>query len=105
MTADKGGGVRDLTPRSVGTMAPPPACQGCNLADVIERKEREARGAAWAGIAVAVLGVMSWRTVGFVGAIAFGLYARNFAPQQYIAALVAGALALGVLALRLTRLL
>jgi hypothetical protein len=100
------GTIRDLTPSVAGPDAlPAPACDGCSLADAIERKEREARGAAWAGVLVAVLGVMSWTTVGFigggVGAVAFGLYARVFAPREHLAALVAGALAFCVLALRL----
>jgi hypothetical protein len=103
-----GGGekaVRDLTPSGDAESMPPPACDGCSLADVIERKEREARGAAWAGVLAAILGTMSWQTIGFagggVGAIAFGLFARNFAPREARAAYVAGILALVVLALRL----
>ncbi len=103
------GAVPDLTP-GPGDGSPPPAeCPGCSLADAIEKKEREARAAAWAGLLVAVLGVMSWSTWGFlmggVGAFAFGLYARGFAPYQAWGAFTAGALALGVLGLRLLGLL
>ena len=109
-TGTGAGTIRDLTPAVGGPDAlPAPACGGCDLADAIERKEREARGASWAGVLVAVLGVMSWTTVGFlgggIGAVAFGLYARAFAPREHLAALVAGALAFGVLALRLDDLL
>jgi hypothetical protein len=75
------------------------------LADVIERKEREARSVAWVGMLAAILGVLSWSTIGMagggVGAIAFGLYARSFAPRETLATFAAGALALGVLAMRL----
>jgi hypothetical protein len=88
---------------------PPAACPECPLADAIERKEREARAAAWAGLLVAVLGVMSWSTWGFllggVGALALGVYARRFAPSQAWGAISAGAMALGVLGLRLSGLL
>lgn len=105
MSDAEGEGIRDLTPSGGDMATPPPACDGCSLADVIERKEREARGAAWAGVLAAVLGVLSWQTIGFagggVGAIAFGLYARNFAPREAKAAYAAGALALAVLALRI----
>jgi hypothetical protein len=99
-----GEGVRDLTP-DVGTEMPPAACEGCSLADVIERKEKEARRAAWGGVLVAIMGVMSWQTIGFIGggigAIIFGLYARNFAPREALAAYAGGILALAVFALRL----
>jgi hypothetical protein len=102
-------GVPDLTPRTSGVAGPPPACDGCAIADVIQRKEREARGAAWAGVLAAILGVMSWSTLGMaggaVGAFAFGLYARAFAPRESLGAFTGGALALAVLALRLAGLL
>ena len=101
--------VPDLTP-GPGDGSPSPAeCPMCSLADVIEKKEKEARAAAWAGLLVAVLGVMSWSTWGFlmggVGALAFGLFARRFAPYQAWGAFTAGALAFGVLGLRLLELL
>lgn len=102
MTGDR---VPDLTPRDGGGAQAPPACPGCPAADVIERKESEARTAAWAGVLVAILGVLSWHTYGFLvcaaGAMVFGLYARGFAPREALADFAAGALLLGVLGLRL----
>jgi len=72
---------------------------------VIERKGSEARTAAWAGVLVAILGVLSWNTFGFLvcaaGAFAFGAYARAFAPREAMADLAAGSLLLAVLGLRL----
>jgi hypothetical protein len=101
--------VRDITPSGAVSDAPLPACDGCSLADVIERKEKEARAAAWAGVFAAILGTMSWTTIGIAaGAIAafiFGLYARNFARRDSYGAMVGGSLALGVLVLRLAGLL
>ena len=101
--------VPDLSPGPGKMPAPPPGCPECAIADVIERKEKEARTAAWAGLLIAVLGVMSWSTWGFlmgaVGAFAFGLYARRFAPYQAWGSFTAGVLAMGVLALRLLELL
>ena len=89
--------------------ATPPACPECPLVDVMERKASEARMAAWAGVLVTILGVVSWTTLGFaaggVGAIALGLYARTFAPRESYGALTGGGLALAVLALRLLDLL
>jgi rubredoxin len=106
MTGDgqEGGSVPDITPGRFNDLPESLSCPECPIADVIERKEKEARTAAWAGILVAVMGVLSWNEWGFlmggIGAIGFGLYARAFAPQQAMAAFVAGAMALGVLAMR-----
>ena len=97
--------VRDLTPSSPTMGTPPAACDGCAIADVIERKEREARAAAWAGVLAAILGTMSWNEFGMVaGGIAgfvFGLYARAFARLESYASFSGGVIALVVLALRL----
>ena len=105
----KGGTVPDITPGRFDDLPESLSCPECPIADVIERKEKEARTAAWAGILVAVMGVLSWNEWGFlmggIGAIGFGLYARAFAPQQAVAAFMAGAMALGVLAMRLADLL
>jgi len=112
MMADEDQGERtvpDITPTHFDDLPESLSCPECPIADVIERKEKEARTAAWAGILVAVLGVLSWNEWGFlmggIGAIIFGLYARGFAPQQAMAAFVAGAMALGVLGMRLAGLL
>jgi hypothetical protein len=105
MTGDDVKEIPDLTPGEASSQAPPAACEGCSLAEAIERKEREARGAAWAGVLVAILGVMSWNTIGMagggLGAVAFGLYARNFAPREANGALAGGALALVVFGMRM----
>ena len=81
----------------------------CPLIDAVEEKRKEARMAAWAGVIVAVLGVLSWSTYGFLacslGAITFGLYARRFAPIEALADFAAGCMLLGVLGLRLAGLL
>jgi hypothetical protein len=70
-----------------------------------EERYREARTAAWLGVAVAILGVLSWSAYGFAacgaGAIACGLYARRYAPSESMACFVAGAMLLAVLGLRL----
>lgn len=99
----------DITPGQFKDLPESLSCPECPIAEVIERKEKEARTAAWAGILVAILGVLSWNEWGFlmggIGAIGFGLYARNFARQQAVAAFVAGAMALGVLGMRLAGLL
>lgn len=103
------GTVPDITPGRFDDLPESLSCPECPIADVIERKEKEARTAAWAGILVAVMGVLSWNEWGFlmggIGAIGFGLYARAFAPQQAMAAFVAGSMALGVLAMRFAGLL
>ncbi len=100
-----GDGVPDLTPRREGGPPAAPECPGCPAEDVIERKESEARTAAWAGVLVAILGVLSWNTYGFLacaaGAAVFGAYARRFAPREAMADVAAAALLLGVLGLRL----
>jgi hypothetical protein len=78
----------------------------CPLVDGVEKAHREAVIAAWGGILVAVLGVLSWSTYGFlacgVGALAFGVYARRYAPMEANADFAAGGLLLAVLALRLS---
>lgn len=70
----------------------------------MERKYGQARNAAWAGVLIAILGVLSWNTYGFfvcgLGAIVFGFYARPFAPHEAMADLAAGGMVLGVLGLR-----
>ena len=100
-----GDGVPDISPRGEGYGPPSDACPECPIVDAIERKEQEARMAAWAGILVAILGVLSWNTWGFLicgtGAIVFGLYARRFAPHQARADFAAGAIVLVVLILRM----
>jgi hypothetical protein len=72
--------------------------------DVVERRYEQARTAAWAGVVIAILGVLSWNTYGFLfcglGAIAFGLYAMGFASREALADFAAGAMVLGVLGLR-----
>ena len=106
MNADQ---VPEVTPHGDDGAPPPPACPECPIADAIERREREARTAAWAGVLVAVLCILSWNTWGFlmgaVGAIAFGLYARKFAPTHAWADFAAGAMLLAVLGLRLAEVL
>ena len=61
--------------------------------------------AAWGGILVAILGVLSWSAYGFIAcglaALVFGAYARRYAPMEANAAFAAGALLLAVLVLRL----
>lgn len=95
-----GEGVPDITP---------PAIAECPFIDAVEENRKEARMAAWAGVIVAILGVLSWSTYGFLacgmGAIAFGLYARRFAPVEALADFTAGCMLLGVLALRVAGLL
>jgi hypothetical protein len=77
----------------------------CPLIDAVEEKRGEARMAAWAGILIAILGVLSWSTYGFLvcgaAAIAFGIYARRFAPTEALADFAAGGMLLVVFALRL----
>lgn len=83
----------------------PPMSAECPLVDQVERRRQEAVMAAWAGIIVAIIGVLSWSTYGFgacgAGAVVFGLYARRCAPMQANACFAAGALLLAVLSLRL----
>lgn len=77
----------------------------CPLIDVMEEKHREARTAAWVGVALAIFGVLSWSAYGFLvcgaGAIICGLYARRYAPMEAMADYVAGAMLLVILFLRL----
>ncbi len=100
----EGGTPPNISPRQFDGLPESISCPECPIAEVIERREREARTAAWAGILVAVMGVLSWNEWGFlmggIGAFGFGLYARTFAPQQAVAAFAAGAMALGVLVMR-----
>jgi len=96
--------VPDITPAGAeGSSSPPPVFE-CPLMDAVEEKRKEARMAAWAGVFVAILGVLSWSTYGFlacgVGALAFGLYARPFAPMEANADFVAGGMLLAILVLR-----
>ena len=67
MTGDgqEGGTPPDITPGLSDDLPESLSCPECPIAEVIERKEKEARTAAWAGILVAVLGVMSWNEWGF----------------------------------------
>ncbi len=87
----------------------PPGAGECPLIDEVEKRHQEAVMAAWAGVIVAIIGVLSWSTYGFLvcgaGAIGFGLYARRFAPMEANACFAAGALLVAVLALRLAGLL
>ncbi len=105
----EGGTPPDITPGQFDGLPESLSCPECPIAEVIERKEKEARTAAWAGILVAFLGVLSWNEWGFlmggIGGIGFGQYARAFAPQQAVAAFVAGAMVLGVLGMRFAGLL
>jgi hypothetical protein len=81
------------------------ACEECPIVDVMERRRREGRMAAFAGVLVAVLGVMSWTELGAGGggiaSIALGAYSYRIEPAFALAPIVAGALALGVLAMHL----
>jgi hypothetical protein len=77
----------------------------CPLVDEAGKRHQDAVMAAWGGIILAIVGVLSWSTYGFaacgLGAIGFGLYARRWAPMEANACFAAGALLLAVLALRL----
>lgn len=101
MTKDE---ILDITPPPPDGMAPMPPMGECPLVDEMEEKYNEARTAAWVGVVVAILGVLSWSTYGFLvcgaGAIACGLYARRYAPMEAIADIVAGAMLLVILGLR-----
>ncbi len=96
--------VPDITPAgSDGSSSPPPVFT-CPMMDAVEEKRKDALMAAWAGVVVAILGILSWNTYGFlacgVGAIVFGLYARPFAPMEANADFVAGGMLLAILVLR-----
>jgi hypothetical protein len=75
------------------------------MIDAIEERRKDARRAAWAGILIAILGVLSWNTYGFlvcsIAAMVFGLYAYRWAPREALADFVVGGMLLVVLALRL----
>ncbi|UCC93332.1 MAG: hypothetical protein JSW25_01280 [Thermoplasmata archaeon] len=95
--------VPDITP-----VEPLPTAE-CPLIDAVEEKHREARMAAWAGVLVAILGVLSWSTYGFLvcggAAVAFGLYARRYAPMEAYADYTAGGMLLALFLLRLAEVL
>lgn len=96
--------VPDITPAGAEGPSSPPPVFVCPMMDAVEEKRKEAMMAAWAGVMVAILGVLSWSTYGFlacgVGAIALGLYARRFAPMEANADFVAGGMLLAILGLR-----
>jgi hypothetical protein len=96
--------VPDLTPAPPGG-GPPVVEAGCPLIDEVEKRHQEAVMAAWGGILVAIIGVLSWSTYGFAAcgltALAFGAFARRYAPMEANACFAAGALLLTVLVLRL----
>jgi hypothetical protein len=77
----------------------------CPLVDALEEKRKEARMAAWAGVLVAILGVLSWSTYGFfacgVAAVAFGAYSRRYAPIEALADFSAGGMLLVIFGFRL----
>jgi hypothetical protein len=97
--------VPDLSPPSDGGVEGCPPSMECPLIDMAEKRHQEAVMAAWGGIIIAILGVLSWSTYGFLacglGAFAFGVYARRHAPMEANACFAAGALLLAVLVLRL----
>jgi hypothetical protein len=97
--------VPDLTPGPANRETPVVET-GCPLVDEVEKRHQEAVMAAWGGIIVAIIGVLSWSTYGFaacgLGALAFGVYARRYAPMEANACFAAAALLLVVLGLRLT---
>jgi hypothetical protein len=96
--------LRDLTPEPAKGERPVVEA-GCPLIDEVEKRHQEAVMAAWGGIIVAIIGVLSWSTYGFaacgLGALAFGVYARRYAPMEANACFAASALLLVVLSLRL----
>ena len=83
----------------------PPGAVECPLVDEGEKRRHEAVTASWAGIIVAIVGVLSWSTYGFtvcgLGALVAGLYARGHAPAEANGPLAASVLLLALLALRL----
>lgn len=102
MTADR---VPDLSTTLDGGDAGCPPTMECPLIDMAEKRHQEAVMAAWGGVIVAILGVLSWSTYGFLAcglsALAFGAYARRHAPMEANACFVAGAMLFVVLALQL----
>ena len=100
-----GGEVPDLGPGGARGGGAEEACPGRVIVDAIERRQQEARNAEWAGVLVAVLGVLTWNPWGFLAcgicALAFGLYARRFAPMESWGALAAGGMLLVVYGLSL----
>lgn len=94
----------DITPAGGLEKVSLPPMAECPLIDAVEEKRKEARMVAWAGVIVAILGVLSWSSYGFLacggGAIAFGLYARRYAPMEALADFVAGGMLLVIFSLR-----
>jgi hypothetical protein len=96
--------AEDVVP-DIATSVPQQMAE-CPLIDAVEEKRKEARMVAWAGVLIAIMGVLSWSTYGFFAcggaAIVFGLYARRFAPTEGLADLAAGGMLLVIFGLRLS---